>query len=207
MDLDLLVLPEMAFSGVCAIFSFYIHFFPVLCLVLSQASTRSDSKSCFTTSPMREQCMDICGSPALHRKLASLFVVTDKQLGYNFQSLPQISVHLEPTAAGPSTAWARDIARRLGCHVIVGYPEHCTQSPSTPQGSISRFNSAVLVSPKGNVLTNYRKSFLYTTDESWAQEGPGFYAGDIPGGVGKMSMGICLPPAFFLIHHLSIQPV
>lgn len=115
-------------------------------------------------------------------------------LGYNFQSMQEISFHLEPTAAGPTTVWARSIARRLGCHVIVGYPEYCAHSPSAPQGSISRYNSAVLVSPKGNVLVNYRKSFLYTTDESWAEEGRGFYAGDIPGGVGKMSMGICWYP-------------
>jgi len=44
------------------------------------------------------------------------------------------------------------------------------------------------------VLANYRKSFLYTTDESWAEEGRGFYAGDIPGGAGKMAMGICWHP-------------
>jgi protein N-terminal amidase len=59
---------------------------------------------------------------------------------------------------------------------------------------MSRYNSAVLVSPQGNVLANYRKSFLYTTDETWAEEGPGFYVGDIPGGSGKMSMGICASP-------------
>lgn len=112
--------------------------------------------------------------------------------GYNFKSLQDISFHLEPTAAGPSTSWARSIARRLKCHVIVGYPEYCAHSPSAPQGSMSRYNSAVLVSPQGNVLANYRKSFLFTTDETWAEEGPGFYVGDIPGGLGKMSMGICM---------------
>jgi protein N-terminal amidase len=56
---------------------------------------------------------------------------------------------------------------------------------------MSRYNSAVLVSPEGNVLANYRKSFLFTTDESWCEEGSGFYSGDIPGGIGKISMGIC----------------
>ncbi|KAF8539245.1 carbon-nitrogen hydrolase [Trichophaea hybrida] len=101
--------------------------------------------------------------------------------GYNFKSLQEIQSHLEPTATGPSTVWARGIARQLGCHVVVGYPEYSSQSPSAPQDSISRYNSAVLVSPQGNVLANYRKSFLFTTDESWCEEGPG-----------KMAMGICM---------------
>jgi protein N-terminal amidase len=112
--------------------------------------------------------------------------------GYNFKSLDEISFHLEPTAAGPSTVWARSIARRLRCYVALGYPEYCAHSPSSPQGSMSRYNSAVLVSPQGNVLANYRKSFLYTTDESWAEEGPGFFSGDVPGDLGRVSMGICM---------------
>lgn len=107
--------------------------------------------------------------------------------GYNFKSLHEIRSHLEPTAAGPSTEWARSTARRLACHVIVGYPEYCSQSPS----AAARYNSAVLVSPEGNVLANYRKTFLFTTDESWCNEGSGFFHGEIPGGLGKMSMGIC----------------
>jgi protein N-terminal amidase len=60
---------------------------------------------------------------------------------------------------------------------------------------MSRFNSAVMVSPEGNVIANYRKHFLYTTDERWAEEGKeGFYAGEI-GGLGKIAMGICEPPS------------
>lgn len=40
-------------------------------------------------------------------------------------------------------------------------------------------------------MANYRKSFLYYTDQTWALEGPtGFYAGDISG-LGKVAMGIC----------------
>lgn len=38
---------------------------------------------------------------------------------------------------------------------------------------------------------NYRKTFLYYTDETWALEGPdGFYGGTIPG-LGNVAMGIC----------------
>lgn len=63
---------------------------------------------------------------------------------------------------------------------------------------MSRYNSAVLVSPKGNVLVNYRKSFLFSTDETWAEEGrDGFFAGEMPDGLGRLAMGICKLPQLF----------
>lgn len=102
--------------------------------------------------------------------------------GYNFPTLASITPHLEPTTSGPSTVWAKATALRLNCFVCVGYPE------TTPS---ARYNSAVLVDPHGNVVVNYRKHFLFTTDEIWASEGPErFYSGDIPG-LGKIAMGIC----------------
>ncbi|PWW78142.1 carbon-nitrogen hydrolase [Tuber magnatum] len=113
--------------------------------------------------------------------------------GYKFGSVNEINSHLEPTAAGPSTVWARSIARRLGCYIALGYPEHCAHPPSSPSGPMSRYNSAVLVSPGGDVLVNYRKHFLFSTDESWAEEGPdGFFSGDLPDGLGRLAMGICM---------------
>lgn len=111
--------------------------------------------------------------------------------GYNFSSLDAISPYLEPTASGPSAAWAVRTSRRLHCHVSVGYPE------VTDRPSLARYNSVVLVDPNGGVVVNYRKSFLYYTDETWAGEGPtGFYAGTVPG-FGDVAMGICkdLPPS------------
>lgn len=115
-------------------------------------------------------------------------------LGYNYKSLDEIGFHLEPTAAGPSTVWARSMARRLKCFVCVGYPEYSATSPASPHMAMSKYNSAVLVSPQGNVVANYRKHFLYSTDEAWAEEGKeGFFAGDIEG-LGKLAMGICRYP-------------
>ncbi len=105
--------------------------------------------------------------------------------GYNFPSLEAITPYLEPTTAGPSTAWAVRTSQRLRCHVTVGYPER-TSGPS-----VVRYNSVVLVGPDGKVLVNYRKSFLYDTDVTWATEGPqGFFAGELPS-MGKVAMGIC----------------
>ncbi|OJD38823.1 carbon-nitrogen hydrolase [Diplodia corticola] len=104
--------------------------------------------------------------------------------GYNFASLEAIAPFLEPTAAGASTKWAVDVATRLRCHVTVGYPEQAADG--------RRYNSTVTVSPAGAVLANYRKTFLYYTDETWAHEGDRqFFSGNL-GTLGRVSMGICM---------------
>ncbi|KAF2719568.1 N-terminal asparagine amidohydrolase-like protein [Polychaeton citri CBS 116435] len=97
--------------------------------------------------------------------------------GYNFANSEAIAPYLEPNTAppaqprlaslGPSVRWAIDTAERLGCHVTVGYPETTTAS----EGSRRNYNSSVTVNPAGRVVANYRKSFLYYTDETWADEG------------------------------------
>ncbi|KAL6836231.1 hypothetical protein J3E69DRAFT_373354 [Trichoderma sp. SZMC 28015] len=54
------------------------------------------------------------------------------------------------------------------------------------------YNSAIVVNGDGETIANYRKYFLYYTDESWALEGNrGFYDGYIPG-LGNTSIGICM---------------
>ncbi|VVT53465.1 uncharacterized protein SAPINGB_P003587 [Magnusiomyces paraingens] len=115
--------------------------------------------------------------------------------GYNFKSPLEIKPYLEPTTSGVSTEWAKQTSRALGCHVLVGYPEkyfkkvqsiHETSFPTNITSKISNklsgneltptlnddhdytvYNSAVMVSPTGSVLFNYRKSFLYDADETW----------------------------------------
>ncbi|GAB7340381.1 hypothetical protein MBLNU457_6824t1 [Dothideomycetes sp. NU457] len=106
--------------------------------------------------------------------------------GYNYPSLDSITPYLEPTTSGRSTQWAIDTARRLRCHVTVGYPERTTDTPS------KNYNSTVTVSPTGELVANYRKSFLYYTDETWASEGDdGFFFGRL-GALGDVAMGICM---------------
>jgi protein N-terminal amidase len=53
------------------------------------------------------------------------------------------------------------------------------------------YNAALVVSPDGETAANYRKSHLYYTDETWALEGQGFFAGRLPG-LGKTAIGICM---------------
>ena len=48
-----------------------------------------------------------------------------------------------------------------------------------------------MINDDGETIANYRKSFLYSVDESWALEGDnGFYDGFIPG-LGYTAIGIC----------------
>ncbi|RFU81888.1 hypothetical protein TARUN_306 [Trichoderma arundinaceum] len=111
--------------------------------------------------------------------------------GYNFKSLQDISPFLEPSGSGITSLWARTMALKYNCTVLVGYPEKVDVSPNWPTGP-EYYNSAIVVNGDGETIANYRKSFLYYTDESWALEGNrGFYDGYIPG-LGNTSIGICM---------------
>ncbi|KAJ9634802.1 uncharacterized protein PV06_05735 [Exophiala oligosperma] len=124
--------------------------------------------------------------------------------GYNHPSLAAIAPFLEPTAAGPSTRWAARTAKRLKCTVAVGYPESAEEGNYntifdrhiTAETGTVAYNSLVFVSASGDVVAHYRKSFLYYTDETWAQEGSGFWAGVLPigwkGQQVKAAAGICM---------------
>ncbi|TAQ86292.1 hypothetical protein B7494_g5393 [Chlorociboria aeruginascens] len=111
--------------------------------------------------------------------------------GYNFKSLQHISPFLEPTTSGVSSLWARTTALKYNCIVTVGYPEVVDVTLKRPS-SLEYYNSAITVNADGETIANYRKSFLYYTDETWALEGPdGFYTGAIEG-LGNVAMGICM---------------
>jgi protein N-terminal amidase len=85
-----------------------------------------------------------------------------------------------------STRWAQQTARRYQCHVTVGYPETTAATPA------KRYNSTVTVSPEGKVVANYRKHFLYYTDETWASEGDVSFFSGVLGTLGQVSHGICM---------------
>lgn len=75
----------------------------------------------------------------------------------------------------------------------MGYPEKVDITPKWPANP-EYYNSAITVNPEGETVANYRKSFLYYTDETWALEGPsGFFGGDIQD-LGSVAMGICECP-------------
>ncbi|KAL4916809.1 carbon-nitrogen hydrolase, partial [Aspergillus aurantiobrunneus] len=91
--------------------------------------------------------------------------------GYNFPSLEAIKPYLEPAGQGPSASWARETAKRLRCKVSVGYPEIEVETDHNELRKETYYNSLLVVDEEGNVLLNYRKTFLYYTDETWASEG------------------------------------
>ena len=110
--------------------------------------------------------------------------------GYNFKSLQEISPFLEPQGSGITALWAQTLALKLNCVVTIGYPEKEDIEEKWPT-SPEYYNSVIVVNPDGETIANYRKTFLYYTDETWALEGPqGFYGGSIPQ-LGTTAMGIC----------------
>lgn len=90
-------------------------------------------------------------------------------IGYNFPSLEAIKAYAEPFGDGPSASWARETAKRLQCKVCVGYPE--VEKDAEKPGHGTYYNSLLVVDEDGNLIHNYRKTFLYYTDETWAAEG------------------------------------
>lgn len=177
-DLDLLVLPELAFSGKW------------------EKSPRSRICPCSFSFGCRIKLLglilqDLSAAEAnlkLHRFAA----------GYNFKSLQDISPFLEPTGSGISALWARTTALKFNCNVALGYPEKVDVTPEWP-ASPEYYNSCLIVNGDGETIANYRKSFLYYIDEKWALEGrDGFYDDYIPG-LGSTAMGICSDLKFVAI--------
>jgi protein N-terminal amidase len=88
----------------------------------------------------------------------------------------------------------------------VGYPEIevAADGESSAQPQEKYYNSLLVVSEEGEVLVNYRKTFLYFTDEPWASEGTaerGFHklvfnnrssGGDVLTSRVATSFGICM---------------
>ncbi|PSR97172.1 carbon-nitrogen hydrolase [Coniella lustricola] len=109
--------------------------------------------------------------------------------GWNFKSVEEISPYLEPSGSGISALWARTRALQHNTNVLVGYPEK-VDTQRFQQAEPNFYNSAILVNGDGETVANYRKTFLYELDEVWAQEGKGFFGGNIPG-LGNMAIGIC----------------
>lgn len=128
--------------------------------------------------------------------------------GYVFNSPISILPYLEAPRIGPTSLLARALATRLGCHVIAGYPEVIpSSSPTTTADTAPKemegealgvgYNSAVIVSPTGEVVGNYRKTFRFETDKTWAREGDGFQYFDLSEPLGRVALGICMGKSFF----------
>lgn len=106
--------------------------------------------------------------------------------GYTFDSPDDIRPYLEqPNEEFPTFRWCQTEARRTHSYVVCGYPE------THPDGL---FNSQMVVSPEGTLVSNYRKHHLYELDKPWAQEGAEFLTVDIRirGKRVRLGQGICM---------------
>ncbi|SCV00158.1 LAMI_0G03246g1_1 [Lachancea mirantina] len=101
--------------------------------------------------------------------------------GYSFHSSKHIEPYLYQVTEGPAYELSRHISKQLKCYTIMGYPEKVV-SPNDRSINDKCFNSAIVVDSSGEIAFNYRKSFLYHTDENWqCLENPaGFQTFELP---------------------------
>ena len=66
---------------------------------------------------------------------------------------------------GECVTWARALATRAGCVVVVGYVRAVGRS---------LFNAQTMVDSAGDIVAHHHKVHLYDMDEAWADEGEGF---------------------------------
>jgi protein N-terminal amidase len=103
-------------------------------------------------------------------------------IGYVFENATAITPYLEEPRLGPTSQFCSEIAKRLGCYVLAGYPERLSNEEDKPplealditesnSGVAVGANSAVLYDPLGSWAGGYRKTNLYDTDKTWAKSG------------------------------------
>lgn len=94
--------------------------------------------------------------------------------GYTFPDATSISSVLEEPSSGPTSMFCAELAERLRCYVVAGYPE-CLHPEEVSSGADDDqpvgANSAVMYGPDGDLINNYRKTNLYETDTTWAKAG------------------------------------
>ncbi|CAL1713026.1 unnamed protein product [Somion occarium] len=127
--------------------------------------------------------------------------------GYVFSDSKHISPFLEEPMQGPTSRFCAELAKRLHCYVMAGYPErlapHEVQTVTIEHGQTIQqvgANSAVVYDPQGNFVGNYRKTNLFKTDMPWARPGTGFMTLHLPPPLKTVCLGICMdlnsqPPA------------
>ncbi|UZJ56805.1 hypothetical protein CBS101457_006125 [Exobasidium rhododendri] len=144
--------------------------------------------------------------------------------GYIFSGLADIEHLLEDpyeeaeNAASPTLQLARQLAARLDCYVVIGFPmrgnkiksmdkirpnNNLPSSPfnARPADTVSQddatetrlayFNAALLVNSHCQLLHVFMKHFSYENDKVWACEGPGFQYIDLPR-LGRVCIAICM---------------
>lgn len=131
--------------------------------------------------------------------------------GYIWESAREIAPFTEE-ARGPTFALLADEARRFGAWIICGFAERFVP-PRQPAAAVARgrtvahfFNSALVVTPEGELATCYRKVLLYEADRVWAN--PGWRRPVCRAGFGTLAPAICMDinDPRFLRHLIETRP-
>jgi len=155
--------------------------------------------------------------------------------GYVFPDAPSILAYLEEPRNGPTSMFCSELASRLKCYVVAGYPERlapdevergvrvevendsalsdCEEAyDDVKEIEIDRVgaNSVVLCGPDGECVGGYRKTNLFRTDMTWAKPGTGFATFRLPPPIGRLTIGVCmdlnpLPPANWRLEEGSYE--
>lgn len=131
-----------------------------------------------------------------------------------FPDAPSIAPFLEHPKTGPTASFCAELAKRLNCVVVAGYPERlsapdgqreCSSSstdvvptPTSTHGhtppsghALIGANAALVYDSTPTLIHTYRKSNLFPTDLTWARPGDGFTALDLPAPLGRIAVAIC----------------
>ncbi|CVL09191.1 related to amino-terminal amidase [Fusarium mangiferae] len=112
--------------------------------------------------------------------------------GHNFKSLNDIEPFLEFSGSEITSLWARTVALKYDCTVVVGYPEkvHNASALDTSTSLPQNYNSALVINREGETVANYRKIFLASIDERWARSGQDNFLNRPTPKLGMVLMGI-----------------
>ena len=141
-------------------------------------------------------------------------------LGYVFENASAITPYLEHPRTGITSQFCSELAKKLHCYVVAGFPEKLsleelaeTKTSSSPVlTKIEQVgaNSAVLCGPDGEWIGGYRKTHLFQTDLTWAKpgmlsipsplslsyynslSGTGFATYTLPPPLQTITLGICM---------------
>lgn len=148
------------------------QFAPLFCQRLSNFEK---ARSLLSSSPLSQSKCDLLLFPEM------AFV------GYMFDNKQEIEPYMEDEK-GPTFQFCKEMAIKYNSYVAAGYP----RLGQKENNEKAFYNSMCFVSPSGELVATYDKSFLYETDHNWAVEGSGFVTLDIPEWKKKIGLGICM---------------
>ena len=90
--------------------------------------------------------------------------------GYVFDNATAITPYLEHPRTGTTSQFCSDLAKKLKCYVIAGFPEKLSPTEDRSVNQVGA-NSAAFFGPDGEWVGGYRKTHLFETDLTWAKPG------------------------------------